>query len=297
MGDDSSDVYMPLFVREFLFSTTGWTAEQRGHYLVLLMLQWGGGGDGLPVGIDDLDRLSPGVGGVWPLLEGKFPVCQDGRRRNARLEKHRAVVDGLRKKRGEAGKKGNAARWGDRKRIANGSQSDRKAIANGSQSDRKAIANGSHSVAIAIGSHPNPNPNPKEEQQQQPHARACEDEPAARASASALPQPEDGWTGDIPTLWEQLRERWNASPWVETWVGLVFPRGDLLTARLADPEWVRQWPAALERLQRCRWFEKPVALRQFLTPTFVGDVLCGTFDGPKPAARKRQERDPNYVPF
>ena len=46
--------------------------------------------------------------------------------------------------RSAAGKAGNAARWGDRKPIANASQADRKPIANGVAN---AIANGSQTIA------------------------------------------------------------------------------------------------------------------------------------------------------
>ena len=34
------DVWMPLYVSDFLTATLGWTAEERGHYLTLLMAQW-----------------------------------------------------------------------------------------------------------------------------------------------------------------------------------------------------------------------------------------------------------------
>jgi uncharacterized protein YdaU (DUF1376 family) len=116
-AEDKVDVYMPLYVRDFLTSTIGWTACERGHYLTLLMLQWDR--DGLPADLDALDRLSPGVGDVWAMLQDKFPVEADGQRRNARLEQHRDRAVELRRKRSEAGKAAAAARAGSSNRSSN----------------------------------------------------------------------------------------------------------------------------------------------------------------------------------
>ena len=71
-ADERVDVYLPLYVRDFLTSTIGWSAEERGHYLTLLMLQWDR--DGLPAELDLLEKLSPGIGSVWHVLHDKFPV-------------------------------------------------------------------------------------------------------------------------------------------------------------------------------------------------------------------------------
>ena len=38
------------------------------------------------------------------------------------------------------------------------------------------------------------------------------------------------------------------------------------------------YPDALARLERCRFFDTPVTLLQFLGPTFVGNVLAGAYD-------------------
>lgn len=120
-AEDKVDVYMPLYVRDFLTSTIGWTACERGHYLTLLMLQWDR--DGLPADLDALERLSTGVGDVWAMLQDKFPVESDGQRRNARLEQHRDRAVELRRKRSEAGKAAAAARAGSSNRSANVEQS------------------------------------------------------------------------------------------------------------------------------------------------------------------------------
>ena len=127
-ADTKVDVYLPLYVRDFLTSTIGWTAEERGHYLTLLMIQWDRGS--LPAEANDLERLSPGVCQCWSILAGKFPVCDDGTRRNAKLEEHRVRCVEIREKRSQAAKSAASGRWsGDASRIANASQTHSKRIA------------------------------------------------------------------------------------------------------------------------------------------------------------------------
>ena len=127
-ADTKVDVYLPLYVRDFLTSTIGWTAEERGHYLTLLMIQWDRGS--LPAEANDLERLSPGVCQCWSILAGKFPVCEDGTRRNAKLEEHRCRCVEIREKRSQAAKSAASGRWsGDASRIANASQTHSKRTA------------------------------------------------------------------------------------------------------------------------------------------------------------------------
>ena len=128
-ADTRVDVYLPLYVRDFLTSTIGWTAEERGHYLTLLMIQWDRGS--LPADEADLERLSPGVGRCWPMLAGKFPCGDDGLLRNAKLEEHRDRCIGIREKRSQAAKSAASGRWsGDASRIANAQQTHSKRTAN-----------------------------------------------------------------------------------------------------------------------------------------------------------------------
>ncbi len=143
---DNVDSYIPFFGRDFLTATMGWTAEERGHYLVLLITQWEQGS--IPAEADRIELMSPGVCKCWGTIAPKFPVGPDSLRRNQRMEEHRARAEGLRRARSQAGAKGNRARWGDREVIANESQRDRKAI------DLR-IAN-----TIAKASPPSPSPSP-----------------------------------------------------------------------------------------------------------------------------------------
>lgn len=134
-AEDKVDVYMPLYVRDFLTATIGWSAEERGHYLTLLMIQWDRGG--LPSDLASLERISPGVSTVWGVLADKFPPADDGQLRNNKLEQHRGKAIELRRKRANAGKIGSEARWSE-------SDGDSNAIANAWQTHGDAIANGWH---------------------------------------------------------------------------------------------------------------------------------------------------------
>ncbi|NDD55380.1 DUF1376 domain-containing protein, partial [bacterium] len=139
MEQHKVDVFMPLYVRDFLTSTLGWSAEERGHYLVLLMVQWDRGG--LPAELPQLERLSPGVGAVWPVLADKFPESADGMRRNHRLEKHRERCVELKEKRVDAAKRAAAAKSAAIAARANGeqTQSSRRAAVEQTQTNRERI--------------------------------------------------------------------------------------------------------------------------------------------------------------
>lgn len=260
------DHYIPFFGRDFYASTAMWTAAEVGHYIRLLVIQWDSGS--LPADLRRLELVSPGVSDVWQLLQTKFPVCEDGLRRNARMEEHRAKAQELKQKRANAGRKGG-------KPKANAKQ-------NTKQNESKTEANGQ-----AKTKPPSPSPSPS----LSPTQKEIHHHQQAQASCSAYPQPEDGWGGDGLSEWEKLRAAWNATPGVEPFHGINFPRTDLLVARVSDPNWLRMYPDALQRLPTCKWFERPVSLRQFLGDTFVADVLCGTYDpeksGPARTANKR----------
>jgi uncharacterized protein YdaU (DUF1376 family) len=80
--------WFPFFGRDFLTATSGWTAEERGHYVTLLIVQWEQGG--LPDDDNRLELISPGIAGCWGTVQQKFPKCKDGKRRNVRLEHERS---------------------------------------------------------------------------------------------------------------------------------------------------------------------------------------------------------------
>jgi uncharacterized protein YdaU (DUF1376 family) len=128
-AEDKVDVYLPLYVRDFLTATIGWSAEERGHYLTLLMIQWDRGG--LPSDLASLERISPGVTSSWSVLADKFPQDADGQRRNAKLEEHRRRCVEIKQRRSQAGKSAANERWaGDASRMPIACDSHSKRIAN-----------------------------------------------------------------------------------------------------------------------------------------------------------------------
>ncbi len=126
---------MPLYARDWLTDEDVRDAPRavRSDYMDLLLHQWMAGS--LPADPERLRRrigLTPKEWVVtWKWLERKFPVGEDGMRRNGRCERVRAESLELRNKRSAAGRKGNGVRWG------NGSQGESQTA---SQSDRIAIA-------------------------------------------------------------------------------------------------------------------------------------------------------------
>lgn len=82
---------LPWYPANFFASTRGWPLVAKGLYRELLDVQWEQGS--LPASAPELREL---IGATaqdwrhWPRVEPKFPIGADGRRRNARLESHRA---------------------------------------------------------------------------------------------------------------------------------------------------------------------------------------------------------------
>lgn len=250
------DMFLPLFCRDFLMSTIGWSAAQRGHYLTLLMVQWDAGF--LPVKIDDLERISFGISEAWNLLEDKFPVGKDGLRRNLRLEEHRATAVELRQKRREIGQKGGQAK---------ARQSSTKALPKVEQSQ---------SVAVAGLEHPEPEPEPQSislERDTQAATSLPDSGSTERTAGYALPE------------WQAFLDAWNAAAASCRHIaryGSLYPPQTFLD-RYEELGWRAEWRSGIERLKRCQWFTTPVSLTFFLKPDTLQSVLAGQFDPKKPA--------------
>lgn len=107
------EAFMPLFVGDFLASTAEWAGEDKGLYLLLLSLQWSVGS--LPADAKALRRMAGyeprSWACSWAVISHKFPVCEDGRRRNQRLEIHRDYAQEQHRKRVAAGQKGAEVRY------------------------------------------------------------------------------------------------------------------------------------------------------------------------------------------
>ena len=241
------DVYMPLYVRDFLTSTFGWTAEERGHYLTLLMLAWDRGG--LPAELEQLERLSPGVTAAWPMLADKVPVSEDGQRHNARLEQHRAKCVALKEKRVNAAK-----------RAAHAKAASAGANAGQTQSNR---------TANAI--HPTPTPTPTSSKEEITHTHAP-------AEPDDFRQP--GWASDE---WERFAAAWNLTERAEPWPHLTAPDGWADLA--ATPGWLQRATEALARLPSRQYFDRPLPVTRFFD--YVDRIRAGEFADPKRNARHR----------
>lgn len=263
MTTDRVDIYLPLYVRDFITSTLGWSAEEKGHYLCLLMMQWDRGG--LPDDLNRLERLSPGVSFVWEFLEEKFPVCDDGKRRNSRLEKHRTKAIELKERRSAAAKKAADART-----RGQHPQSKRRANVDESLSKRSADVDESLTNREAKNNHPPPPPPPP------PNSYPDQDKfTHTQPPAEIAEEFEAGWATDE---WERFAAVWNATERASPWKPLMAPSSWVDHA--ASPGWLQRAMQAMEHLPSCQWFESPLAVTRFFE--YVDRILAGEFDNPKP---------------
>lgn len=268
MASDSVDQYIPFFGRDFLASTAMWSADEVGHYIRLLIIQWDHGH--LPDDLGRLERVSPGIGEVWATLEVKFPVGDDGHRRNLRMEEHRERAMELKQARSSAGRAGAAQRWGK-----NGKGNGKR---NGNRIDLP-LANG-----MAKRWPPSPSPNKE----------ITDDDNAApiRETGQSASSSSDFLSDDPREAWAEFRAAWEASP-------KAAPLPPAIAKSLDPPRvWLdlfrsdehRQALDALGQLAECRFFEKPIPLSQFLGKTW-GQILAGGYRE-KPKARGAPDDKP-----
>lgn len=115
--------WFPFYPADFMIGTQGFTTEERGAYLLLLLYEWTTG-DGIPgdnrartaeimnVSIRKVDR-------IWKLLGTKFRSDPYGKYFNARLEKERANQLAISAMQSHKGRNGAAVRWGKRHGTGN----------------------------------------------------------------------------------------------------------------------------------------------------------------------------------
>ena len=101
--------WMPFWGTDFMAATLGWSASERGAYMILLWAAWEG--DGLPGEPERLFRIDPDIRAAWHLLEDKFPLHTDGKRRNQRQERERAEMREQGRRNADKAKRAAAARW------------------------------------------------------------------------------------------------------------------------------------------------------------------------------------------
>lgn len=245
--------WFPLFGRDFLAATLGWTAEERGHYITLIITQWEQGG--LPDDLKRMELISPGVSKVWETLSPKFPKSVGGLRKNARLEHERHLSH----QRSERARQSASARWSK-------ASDDAAACADG---DADAMP----------------------EQCDRICDRICSDD--ASMSMSYSPPPPPSPPGDFSDDWERLRTAWNAEwkDAKRQWRSVEAPPEAL--ARLQEPDWLSDALRAIPEIRKaCTGFQTPPTLRQFCRRdergTFVSRMLGGEFVDSSAGRRRRE---------
>jgi uncharacterized protein YdaU (DUF1376 family) len=244
------DHYIPFFGRDFYASTAMWTAAEVGHYIRLLVIQWDSGA--LPPELDRLELVSPGITSVWELLQTKFPLGDDGQRRNGRMEEHRAKAQELKAKRAESGRAG-------------GSKSQAKAKQNLSKTQANGQANGQAKTKP-------PSPSPSSSLREEEHTHRTRD------AGEDFGHP--GWAAEE---WDRFLAVWNATERAAKWTPLMAPADWVDHA--AYPGWLDRARQAVARLPGCKFFDQPLAVTKFFE--FVDRILAGEFDN----AKKQRGRD------
>jgi len=245
--------WFPLFGRDFLAATAGWTAEERGHYAVLLIVQWEQGS--LPDDTKRLELISPGLKGCWATVSEKFPVWRDGKRRNTRLEHERSKSH-------------------ERSERARQSASQRWAAAVKPDGDQVALSS----------------PDCPDDQCDRICERMCDGMSDGNASTTMLTSPPPPPV--ISAAWEQdwpaLRAAWNAGHKDgrrAAWKSATPPAaaGD----RLQEPGWLGEAVKAIELTKDLRAFDHDITLGQFCQPGWVAKILGGYWKDKKRAKDER----------
>ena len=254
--------WFPLFGRDFLASTLGWSAEERGHYVALLIVQWEQ--DGLPNDLKRLELISPGIRACWSVLESKFPVSRGGRRRNPRLEHERHKAH----QRSESARQSASKRWaaggGEGQEDADGAREKPGA---GCERICDGICGG-----ICDGT--------------------CRED--ASMSMSYSPPPPPSPPADLEG-WERLLEAWNGT-WGEKRQWRSSEPPPEAVARLESPGWLEDALRAIPAIKTgaCSGFKTPPTFRQFCGiddkgVTFVAKLLGGEFTDETAGSRRKAE--------
>lgn len=262
--------WFPFFGRDFLAATLGWSAEERGHYLTLLVAQWEQGG--LPTDMKRLELISPGVAKCWKTIEGKFPVGVGGLRRNVRLEHERHLAH----ERSERARQSASARWAV-KAAASAEDST-----NSAEKPPSGCSEQCDSTCDRICD------------------RTCSDDASMTMSYSPPPPPPPppgGFGEEDRQAWARFRDAWNAS-WGEKrqWRSIEPPQEFL--DRLREPGWLDEAIGGIAEIRRgaCSGFKTPPTLRQYCDRTekgsFVARMLGGEFTDTERTYKRefRQER-------
>ena len=269
--------WFPFFGRDFLASTLGWSAEERGHYATLLIAQWEQ--DGLPNDMKRLELISPGVSKCWKTIESKFPVSLGGRRRNVRLEHERHLSH----ERSERDRQSASARWSVKGAERAPAGASGGPVSGEADVDNSAENEDSECDRICGGI----------------CDRTCSSDASMSMSYSPPPPPPPpaGLDEESGREWGTLRDAWNAA-WGEKrqWRSSE-PPSEVL-ARLSEPGWLVDALLAIPEIKKgaCSGFKTPPTLRQFCgrdpdRGSFVARLLGGEFTDAARGSKFRAQQE------
>ena len=116
------DLWMPLYIGDYLSATTRLTTEQHGAYMLLIMDYWKHGS--LPNDDAVLAQITRMTPDAWSnargILEAFFEVC-DKHWKHGRIEKEMAAANSNKEAASNRGKAGAAARWSKKNASSNAS--------------------------------------------------------------------------------------------------------------------------------------------------------------------------------
>lgn len=118
-----TDVWMPIYIGDYLADTSHLTTEEHGAYLLLMFHYWRTG----PLPSDERRLMSiAGISGdawsiAWALLKGFFVPGEDGALHHKRIDHELKEASEKRQKSTERAEKAARARWGDAPSIAQAS--------------------------------------------------------------------------------------------------------------------------------------------------------------------------------
>lgn len=114
MSDSRRFPMLPWYPDDHLGSTRGWPLIADGILRRLLDAQWINGE--LPRDENALRLIAGATKSEWKrgwhYVEKKIPICEDGMRRNPRMERHRSKAIELSNKRNEVARRAAIKRWG-----------------------------------------------------------------------------------------------------------------------------------------------------------------------------------------
>lgn len=110
---NSADIWMPLYIGDYLADTQHLSAEESGAYLHLLMHSWKNGP--LPANVEVLRRIAKvekdAWSNAWSTLQAFFKQCPDGAYVQERLERERAEWNAKKEKSSQKAQRAAEKRW------------------------------------------------------------------------------------------------------------------------------------------------------------------------------------------